>query len=104
MLFSQLSAKVYRLESATASTLTLRYTESSGAEYWSKPDCSNSLEHNNTSTEKKLIQENTYYGKFFVPLGSFFQINYYLRDALIKEPLNILEKIQQNTYLTSSAA
>ena len=79
-------------ETTLSSSLTLRYTKDDGAKYWFKSDRNNSVTHNNTIAENQLLQEDTSFGKFYVPRNSFFQINFYLRDALIKETLNILKE------------
>ena len=79
-------------ETREPSTLTLRYTENDGAKHWFKFARNNSATDNTLETKKRLLQENTSYGLFNVPRDSFFQINYYLRDMLIKETLNILKQ------------
>jgi 23S rRNA (uracil1939-C5)-methyltransferase len=79
------------------STLTLRYTENDGAKYQlrsrkNNPDIQQQANSKAIYSKKSLLQEDTSFGKFYVPQNSFFQINFYLRDKLIKKTLNILKE------------
>ncbi len=80
-------------------SLTLRYTQENSINYWFKNKQTGILNEYSNIPQSLLLEENTMYGKFLVPYDSFFQINIYQRDNLIKETLKILQGISSEFIL-----
>ena len=80
-------------------SLTLRYTQENNINYWFKNSKKEIIKDYSNIPDSLLLQENTISGKFLVPYDSFFQINIYQRDNLIKETLKILKEISSEFIL-----
>ncbi len=70
-------------------TFTLRHTENNGVHYW----------RNNPPANASWLKEDTVLGQISVPLGSFFQINPYVSDLLIKKVQAEIKKLAPKALL-----
>ncbi|OGV39262.1 MAG: hypothetical protein A2020_02250 [Lentisphaerae bacterium GWF2_45_14] len=70
-------------------TFTIRYTENDGVIYW----------RNKPGIKLKYLRENTEAGTISVPPGSFFQVNRFCMDILIKKVLGIINKTQPDNVI-----